>query len=417
LECCRDVKRRPLGKRESLKMTTTRELHSTNEGETPSRTQELIARAEEQGYLTVDDLLELFPEAEEDLLELDELMARLQEDDIEVVTLDPERLAPSAQMGKGQVERELSAAPDVSDIDSHDSISLYLKQMASTPLLTRQEEVRLAKEMERGNIAEQRLELGVRDAVRRQQYMREVEAGRRARKHLIKANTRLVVSIAKRYRGFGVPFLDLIQEGNLGLMKAVQKFDHRRGCKFSTYATWWIRQSITRALGEQGRTIRLPTHVTDRIRKVYRAAQNLEQHGGDSPTPEEIAEQIGMSPARVRWLMEKSRRSISLEKPVGEEKDSEFGQFIEDKHSPAPDRIAESTLLADRMDEVLSTLTPRQERILRLRFGLESGRVYSLKEIAGMFGLTRERIRQIQREALRRLHHPSRSRKLHAFVG
>jgi RNA polymerase primary sigma factor len=216
--------------------------------------------------------------------------------------------------------------------------------------------------------------------------------------------------------GQGVPFLDLIQEGNLGLMKAVERFDYRRGCKFSTYATWWIRQSITRARSDQGRVIRLPAHMSDRIRKMYRTAQDIEQRTGKAPSAAEIAEQMGISPGRVRWLITKSRRPMSLEKPVGEDQDSELGQFIQDEDSPAPAEIATQALLADKLKELLATLTPREERILRLRYGIEDGRAYTLKEVGAKFGLTRERIRQIERKALRRLRHPSRSRQLRSYM-
>jgi RNA polymerase primary sigma factor len=288
--------------------------------------------------------------------------------------------------------------------------------MASVPLLTREEEIRLAHKIERGEIAQRRLERGGQNPTLRERYLRRIEIKDSARAHLIKANTRLVVSIAKRYMGQGVPFLDLIQEGNLGLMKAVDKFDYRRGCKFSTYATWWIRQSITRALAQQGRVIRLPSHVGDRIRKVYRTVQHLEQHRGERPSLEEIAGQMRLTPARVRWLIKVSRRPLSLEKPVGEEKDSELGEFIEDEDSPMPSDVAAQNLLAEKVDQILSTLTPREARILRLRFGLQDGHAYTLKEVGAKFGLTRERIRQIERQALRRLRHPSRSRHLRSYM-
>jgi RNA polymerase primary sigma factor len=375
--------------------------------------QQLMDKAEEQGYLTVDDVLELFPEAEKNLSEIEDLMMYLYDQGIEIITPDGrEGQLPKATESE---EEEAEKPVDLSGIDSHDSVSLYFRQMATVPLLTREEEVRLAKQVERGKIAQRRLEKGGHKPYLRQRYLRQVEIGKNARAHLTKANTRLVVSIAKRYMGRGVPLLDLIQEGNLGLMKTVDKFDYRRGCKFSTYATWWIRQSITRALAEHGRVIRLPSHVGDRIRKVYRTAQYLERHRGRRPTPKEIAAQMRLSPAKVRWLIKVSRRPLSLERPVGEEKDSELGQFIEDEDSPEPVDEATESLLAEKLEQALATLTPRQARILRLRFGLRDGHAYTLKEVGAKFGLTRERIRQIERLALRRLRHPSRSRHLRGY--
>lgn len=335
--------------------------------------------------------------------------------DVKLKTPTVEMLVP--RNPEGSEEEEAEKVVDLSGIDSHDSISLYLRQMAIVPLLKREEEVRLAKQMERGEIAQRRLQKGGQKPYLCQRYMRQVEVGDQARAHLTKANTRLVVSIAKGYRGLGVPFLDLIQEGNLGLMKAVHKFDYRRGCKFSTYATWWIRQSVTRALSQQGRVIRLPAHASDRIRKVYRTAQYLEQHSGKKrATPTEIAARMRLSPAKVRWLLKVSRRPLSLEKPVGREQDTEFGEFIEDENSREPIAEATESLLAEELDQALSTLRPREARILRLRFGLQDGTAYTLKEVGAKFGLTRERIRQIERLALRRLRHPSRKRFLRGYL-
>jgi RNA polymerase primary sigma factor len=378
-------------------------------------TRELLSRAEEQGYLTVDDILELLPEAEEDLPEVEDLMARLYAEGIEVISSNGhESLQVLAE--EGDTATPPPSAADVSRIDSHDSVGLYLKQMSVVPLLTREEEVRLAKQIERGEIAQRRLEKGGQRPYLRRRYQRQMQAGKRARAHLIRANTRLVVSIAKRYMHLGVPLLDLIQEGNIGLMKAVDKFDYRRGCKFSTYATWWIRQAVTRALSRQARVIRLPSHIGYRIRNMYRHAQQIEQKTGNRPTPKEVAQRMAVSPAKVRWLMKVSRRPLSLQKPVGEEQDSELGQFIEDKDATPPAEEALKSVLVDKVDQVLSTLTPREARILRLRFGLRSGRPHTLKEVAAKYGLTRERIRQIERKALRRLRHPSRSRQLRAYL-
>jgi RNA polymerase primary sigma factor len=243
-----------------------------------------------------------------------------------------------------------------------------------------------------------------------------VEDGRLAREHLIKANTRLVVSIAKKYMSQGVPFLDLIQEGNLGLMKAVEKFDYLRGYRFSTYATWWIRQTITRAIADQGRTIRVPVHMSDRIRRLYKTARQLEQTNGRKPTPEEIASVLGLEPRKVQWMLKVSWQPLSLEHPVGEEEDSELGSFIEDDSNPTPPQSVYDNLLREKVEEVLATLTPREARILRLRFGLQNGRSYTLEEVGQKFGLTRERIRQIEGKALRRLRHPRRSRQLKDYL-
>ncbi len=380
---------------------------------------ELIEKAEEQGYLTVEDVLELFPEAEKSLPQLEDLLMYLYSEGIEIISGEEESQENTAETKDEEADTEVEMQDEVFDlsgISSDDSISLYLKEMASVPLLKAVEEVRLAKQLERGRMAMRRLERDGLTSPERERLLRQLEVGNAARAHLIKANTRLVVSIAKRYMGQGVPFLDLIQEGNLGLMKAVEKFDYRRGCKFSTYATWWIRQSITRALAEQGRIIRLPSHVGDRIRKVYRTAQQLEQDGGQRPTPTEIADQMGLAASKVRWLLRVSRRPLSLEKPVGEEEDSELGEFIEDEDSPTPTDTVTQSLLTQKMDEILATLSPREARILRLRFGLQDGRAYTLKEVGEKFGLTRERIRQIEREALGRLRHPSRSRQLRDYM-
>jgi RNA polymerase primary sigma factor len=240
--------------------------------------------------------------------------------------------------------------------------------------------------------------------------------GLRAREHIIKANTRLVVSIAKKYMGRGVPFLDLIQEGNLGLMKAVEKFEYQRGFRFSTYATWWIRQTITRAIADQGRTIRLPVHMTDRIRRLYRTFHELEQVLGRPPTAEELATKLELPPKRVQWLLQVSWIPLSLESPVNNEDESELGMFVEDKLTPSPSQIVYQNMLRDRMDKVLATLTPREARILRLRFGLDDNHPYTLEEVGRKFGLTRERIRQIEGKALRRLRHPRRARQLRDYL-
>jgi RNA polymerase primary sigma factor len=285
------------------------------------------------------------------------------------------------------------------------------------PLLTAEQEVSLSRDYETGREAKARMGRPSSQLTEdeKDDLFRLVQRGEAARSHMIRANTRLVVSIAKRYLGQGVPFLDLIQEGNLGLIKAVEKFDYHRGHRFSTYATWWIRQSITRALADQGRVIRLPVHLSDRIRKVYQVAQQLEQDWGRQPTPEEIAEELGLPAQKVQWMLKVSQRPLSLEKPVGEEEDSELGSFIPDEEAPTPSDSAYQNLLQDKLDDILTSLTPREARILRLRFGLYDGRSYTLEEVGQKFGLTRERIRQIEGKALRLLRQPARARLLREY--
>ena len=388
----------------------------------PEPFQPLLAKAEKQGYVTIDDLMEFFPDAEEKLTELEDLFIYLSNEGVQVLYDASERHAlDEAQevAAEAEAKAKAQAAADarLSEISSDDTISLYLKEMARVPLLTAQQEVDLARQFEQGREAREKLARNGNLPEGEQSLLRTlVERGDAMRAHLIKANTRLVVSIAKRYLGQGVPFLDLIQEGNLGLIKAVQKFDYHRGHRFSTYATWWIRQAITRALADQGRVIRLPVHLSDRIRKVYRVAQQLEQEWGRQPTPEEIAEDLSLPPQKVQWMLKVSQRPLSLEKPVGEEEDSELGTFIPDEEAPTPSDSAYQHLLEERLDGILTGLTAREARILRLRFGLYDGRSYTLEEVGKKFGLTRERIRQIEHEALDRLRHPSRSRQLRDYL-
>lgn len=384
----------------------------------PNITQELLERAIKRGYITSTEILEAFPEAEEDLPALEELFACLHDQGIPIYESEEEaeEELKKAEMGEAPALEDIEGALDLSEIAADDTITLYLKEMARVPLLTAEQEMELAQQLELGRLARQRLAKDSHDPEEREKLMREIERGEEARQHLIKANTRLVVSIAKRYLGHGVPFLDLIQEGNLGLMKAVEKFDYRRGHRLSTYATWWIRQSITRALAEQGRTIRVPVHMSDRIRKLYRIAREMEQELGRQPTPEELAEEVGLEPDKVQWILRASRRPVSLERPVGEEDENELGDFIEDEKVIAPSDAAYQNLLAETMRQVLSTLSPREARILRLRFGLQDGHSYTLEEVGQKFGLTRERIRQIEGEALRKLRHPRRSRHLKTYL-
>lgn len=385
-------------------------------------TEELFQKAAQQGYLTTDDLLAAFPEAEENMAQLEEIFIQLIERGFEVYGDDEEaeeelRLRKARSSGAEEPGLIPEIDPfDLSGIAADDTISLYLKEMARVPLLTPEEETSLAKRLERGRRAQRKLERDGYDEEEAVRLRREVVQGEHARDHLIKANTRLVVSIAKKYMGQGVPFSDLIQEGNLGLMKAVEKFDYRRGYKFSTYATWWIRQAITRALADQGRTIRVPVHMSDRIRKLHQVSRQLEQVWGRKPTPEELAEEMSLEPSKVRWMLRVSRHPVSLERPVGEEEDSELGNFIEDEDAPTPPDAAYHHMLQEKLEDVLATLTPREARILRLRFGLQNGRSYTLEEVGKKFGLTRERIRQIEGQALRKLRHPRRSRQLRDYL-
>jgi RNA polymerase primary sigma factor len=387
----------------------------------------LLAKAEAQGYVTLDDLMEVYPEVEENLAELEDLFIYLSEEGIQVLYNEDKKEAEEALpeetaeelAEEADLEKQADALADahLADIASDDTISLYLKEMARVPLLTAEEEITLARQYEQGRQARRKLmqEDNLSEEAK-DRLAAIVERGEASRTHLIRANTRLVVSIAKRYLGQGVPFLDLIQEGNLGLIKAVEKFDYRRGHRFSTYATWWIRQAITRALADQGRVIRLPVHLSDRIRKVYQVAQQLEQDWGRQPTPEEIAQELSIPPQKVQWMLKVSQRPLSLEKPVGEEEDSELGSFIPDDDTPTPSDTAYQNLLQQKINDILTTLTPREARILRLRFGLQDGRSYTLEEVGQKFGLTRERIRQIEHEALDRLRHPSRSRQLRDYL-
>ena len=375
----------------------------------------LMDKADAQGYLLTDDIIEAFPKAEDANRQLEELFAFLQGAGIEVyeskVDVPPQILTRARRRLQ---EEEF----DLSTISTDDTVGLYLKEMARVPLLTTEQEVDLAKRLERGLKAQKKLDKmnGGGSYKKCAELQGHIEDGRGAREHLIKANTRLVVSIAKKYIGRGVPFLDLIQEGNLGLMKAVEKYDYRRGFRFSTYATWWIRQTITRAIADQGRTIRVPVHMSDRIRRLYKAARDLEQIHGRKPTPEEIAAELNLEPRKVQWMLKVSWRPLSLERPVGEEEDTELGAFIEDDTTPTPTQSAYQHLLKEKVEEVLATLTPREARILRLRFGLQNGRSYTLEEVGQKFGLTRERIRQIEGKALRRLRHPRRSRQLRDYL-
>jgi RNA polymerase primary sigma factor len=384
----------------------------------------LLEKADTQGYLTSEDIAVAFPwegEDEERLLELFALLRRrgieiLLEEEIELEP-DPARLEMSvADLAAPSIETGFFST--LEHISADDSVGLYLKEMSRVPLLTLEEEVSLAKRIERARQAKTEIkqQRGRYAARQRAELEQLVQDGVQAREHLIKANTRLVVSIAKKYIGRGVPFLDLIQEGNLGLMKAVSKFEYQRGFRFSTYATWWIRQTITRAIADQARTIRIPVHMTDRLRLMYKTAHHLEQRYGRPATPDELCAEMGLEQERLQWMLEVARIPVSLESPVGDDDDSEFGMFVEDTITPSPAQTTYENLLRERVEQALGTLSPREARILRLRFGLENGHPYTLEEVGKKFGLTRERIRQIEGKALRRLRHPCRSRLLRDYL-
>jgi RNA polymerase primary sigma factor len=379
--------------------------------------EQLLSLGREQGFLTYDDILATFPEVETNLEQLEELFSTLFELGITVGETGEERAAAPVEKPEARVAKDKGADVfDLSAIDIDDSISLYLKEIGQVPLLTAEEEVRLAKKMERGRKSWRRLARGEVTEENRERLEKLVEEGKAAQEHLVKANSRLVVSVAKKYIGRGVPFLDLIQEGNIGLIRAVNKFDYHRGYKFSTYATWWIRQAVTRAIADQGRTIRVPVHMYEQINKLTRTSRKLVQELGREPTIEEIAEELDVPLRKVERTMRVAQRPLSLETPVGEEEDSYLGDFIEDVETVAPVDAASRSLLREELDETLSSLTPREVRILQLRFGLVDGYSYTLEEVGRKFGVTRERIRQIEAQALGRLRHPSRSRKLRDYL-
>ena len=367
----------------------------------------LLLRFEEQEYLTTADILELWPEAANDL-------------DAAYTTLEEVGAVIENDGDTGAIDVSRANRVDFEGIDSDDSISLYFREVGTIDLLDASQEIDLAKRIEAGREAAIALETDVEKQKlsdrAKAELFRLVADGEAAKQELTQANSRLVISMAKRYLGQGVPFLDLIQEGNLGLMRAVEKFDWRRGNKFSTYATWWIRQSLTRGLADQGRTIRVPVHMNDRIRKVYAVAHALETELGRRPTAEEIASELDMDLDKVELALKASRRSISLEKPVGHEGESELGQFIEDETSEDPLETASLDLLRGDVESVLQGLSAREQRVLELRYGLRGHRAYTLKEVGKIFGLTRERVRQIEKEALRKLRQPARALMLRAYL-
>ena len=348
-----------------------------------------------------------------------DVLKMTEDDDADDIILDEE--------DEVEVEKIDLSVPE--GVSVEDPVRMYLKEIGKVPLLSAEEEIDLAQKMEEGNVAQEKIvilkkrieesedEAEIADLKEEiKTLQKDVDAGADAKKRLAEANLRLVVSIAKRYVGRGMLFLDLIQEGNLGLIKAVEKFDYRKGYKFSTYATWWIRQAITRAIADQARTIRIPVHMVETINKLIRVSRQLLQELGREPTPEEIAAEMNMPVERVREILKISQEPVSLETPIGEEEDSHLGDFIQDDNVPVPADAAAFTLLKEQLEEVLGTLTEREQKVLTLRFGLEDGRARTLEEVGKEFNVTRERIRQIEAKALRKLRHPSRSRKLKDYL-
>lgn len=356
---------------------------------------ELVAKGKKQGVLTYKEIMDTLQEVELTPDQIDEIYERFANQGIDIV---PDPSEESSEDGEQEIQSDSTERVHEDDFDLSvpegigldDPVRMYLKEIGRVPLLTPEEEVELAARIEQGD--------------------------EEAKRRLAEANLRLVVSIAKRYVGRGMLFLDLIQEGNLGLLKAVEKFDYRKGFKFSTYATWWIRQAITRAIADQARTIRIPVHMVETINKLIRVSRQLLQELGREPTPEEIAQEMDLSVERVREIMKIAQEPVSLETPIGEEEDSHLGDFIEDQDAPAPADAASFTMLKEQLEGVLDTLTDREEKVLRLRFGLDDGKPRTLEEVGQVFGVTRERIRQIEAKALRKLRHPSRSKKLRDFL-
>ena len=376
-------------KKEENKTMTPEERNALFE----KKLKELLTLAKsKKNVLEYQEISDHFKELQLNAEQFEKILDYLEKNNIDVLKLqesDDDVLLPEDEdMEEIELDKIDLSVPDGVSIDN--PVRMYLKEIGKVPLLTAEEEIELAKKMEQGD--------------------------QEAKKRLAEANLRLVVSIAKRYVGRGMLFLDLIQEGNLGLIKAVEKFDYRKGYKFSTYATWWIRQAITRAIADQARTIRIPVHMVETINKLIRVSRQLLQELGREPTPEEIAEEMDMPVERVREILKISQEPVSLETPIGEEEDSHLGDFIQDDNVPVPADAATFTLLKEQLDEVLSTLTEREQKVLILRFGLEDGRARTLEEVGKEFNVTRERIRQIEAKALRKLRHPSRSRKLKDYL-
>ena len=389
---------------------------------------ELFVKGKKKGRLDSGELSEVLDEMDLDGDQMDSIYDSLETLGIEVGSEEflvglPDEDGEPPMEAIAEIEEEELVDPNalVDSFNIDDPVRMYLKEIGKVPLLTADQEVELATAMTAGREAKERLDETEANgetlpAEELAQLKKQVKAGERAKQQLAEANLRLVVSIAKRYVGRGMLFLDLIQEGNLGLIKAVEKFDYTKGYKFSTYATWWIRQAITRAIADQARTIRIPVHMVETINKVIRVSRQLLQELGHDPSPEEISEEMNMPVDKVREILKIAQEPVSLETPIGEEEDSHLGDFIPDEAASEPSEAASFTLLKEQLVDVLSTLTPREEKVLKLRFGIEDGRTRTLEEVGKEFNVTRERIRQIEAKALRKLRHPSRSKKLKDFL-
>ena len=389
---------------------------------------DLFARGKKRGKLDSSEMMEVLDDMDLDSDQMEQIYDSLDALSIDIGAEEdilpelPDDIEPPIEEITDIEEEELvdpNTLVDSFSID--DPVRMYLKEIGKVPLLSPDEEIELAQAMSAGNAARDRLAAlkGQEDTIPAEELedlKAKRKAGEKAKQKLAEANLRLVVSIAKRYVGRGMLFLDLIQEGNLGLIKAVEKFDYTKGYKFSTYATWWIRQAITRAIADQARTIRIPVHMVETINKVIRVSRQLLQELGHDPSPEEIADEMGMPVEKVREILKIAQEPVSLETPIGEEEDSHLGDFIPDEGASEPSEAASFTLLKEQLVDVLSTLTPREEKVLKLRFGIEDGRSRTLEEVGKEFNVTRERIRQIEAKALRKLRHPSRSKKLKDFL-
>ena len=393
---------------------------------------DLLALAKKKkNMLEYQEISDFFADMQLEAEQFDKILDFLEANNIDVLRItdddsDDEILLDVDDEDEIEVEKIDLSVPDGVSIE--DPVRMYLKEIGKVPLLSAEEEIELAKNMEAGAVAKEKIAIlksreenateeelaEIKEEIKNLQ--KDLDAGDEAKKRLAEANLRLVVSIAKRYVGRGMLFLDLIQEDNLGLIKAVEKFDYRKGYKFSTYATWWIRQAITRAIADQARTIRIPVHMVETINKLIRVSRQLLQELGREPSPEEIAAEMNMPVERVREILKISQEPVSLETPIGEEEDSHLGDFIQDDNVPVPADAAAFTLLKEQLEEVLGTLTEREQKVLTLRFGLEDGRARTLEEVGKEFNVTRERIRQIEAKALRKLRHPSRSRKLKDYL-